>query len=209
MDRAKETRTSNEKVTLHRCTFVGSCTPGASRSGVGIHLNSPLSDSRPYTLGFTFSTSTTFLIDGLGYWDNRQPGSHQVGIWDSLGNLLVSTTVLATDPVSGHFRYSSVSYSLTPGTYTITGEFLGDGTFNSGATGITSLPGYTWLSDVQQFGSGLNYPTFTTGSYGPNGIGEVNFTVGSGTSVPEVSSLLLLGSGLLGIVGTLRRKRIS
>ena len=57
-----------------------------------------LSDSRPFTVGYTFSLSAPVTINALGYWDNGRGSSHQVGIWDSAGTLLTSTTVLGTDP---------------------------------------------------------------------------------------------------------------
>lgn len=73
------------------------------------------------------------------------------------------------------------------------------------ATGITTLAGYTWDTDEQTYGFGLNEPTVSTGGYGNNGILWADFSVGSSV-IPEPSSLLLFGTGLLGVAGAIRRK---
>src|SRR5437763_4413524 len=78
---------------------------------------------RPGTVGYQFSTSLPFNVDALAYWDDGLGNSHQVGIWNSGGTLLVSTTVLDGDPIQGHFRYDSIpTFPLAPGGVTIGGE---------------------------------------------------------------------------------------
>ena len=62
-----------------------------------------LTDSRPFTLGYEFTTSGPLNVNALGYWDDGLKNNQQVGIWDSVGTLLTSTTVLGTDFLQGHF----------------------------------------------------------------------------------------------------------
>jgi hypothetical protein len=165
-----------------------------------------LSDGRAFTLGYSFTTSVDLNINALGFWDDGQGTDHQVGIWDSLGNLLLSTTVLGTDTISGHYRWHDVSYALTAGSYVIGGEYTG-GEFPADAQGVTTISGYTWGSDLQIDGAGLIFPTTdTSGSYGQNGILIPNFSVDS-TEAPEPLSIGLTGFGLLAFA--IRRKLAS
>ena len=159
-----------------------------------------LTDSRAFTIGYEFNLSSAVTIDALAYWNDGLGNNHQVGIWDSAGNLLTSTTVLGGDTVQGHFRWHSIgAYTLAAGNYVIAGEYLGNGDpFVTQAQGVTAIPQYTWLGDRQQFGAGLNYPTFNTGgAYGNNGIFMVDFSV---AAVPEPATYFA-GALLVGIFG--------
>jgi hypothetical protein len=169
---------------------------------------STLNDSRPYTLGYEFITTTTLDINALGYWVDGNSNNHQVGLWTSTGTLLASTTVLSTDPIVGNFQYDSIAdVILAPGDYIIGGEFLGNNDpFPYDALGVTTIPGFTWVTDWQIQSAGLNFPTDTTGgSYGANGILLANFSVNTG-AIPEPVTLALTAAGLAGL-GLLRKIR--
>lgn len=167
-----------------------------------------LNDSRPFTLGFDFSLSSSKTLNALGYTTVGFSANQMVGLWDSGGTLLVSTTVTPGDLQQGFFRWSNVSpLLLGPGTYTIGGTYNG-GPFASSANNVVFTPGYTWLTDRQEFGVGLNRPTLSTGgNYGTQGIPQVNLSFGDGAVVPEPSAwaLLILGFGAVG--ATMRRSR--
>lgn len=188
---------------LMACTFAAADTINPV---VSFTSTSTLVDSRPFTLGYKFTTTTALDINALGYWNDGLLNNHQVGLWDTSGNLLTSTTVLAADAITNAFRYHSIAnFILAPGTYVIGGQFLGNGDpFPYLAQGVTTIPGYTWITDLQLFGSGLNFPTVSTGGiYGNNGIALVNLSV---QAAPEPSSVVLLGTGLVCLVSRLRKK---
>jgi hypothetical protein len=72
------------------------------------------------------------------------------------------------------------------------------------ATGVVTIPGYTWVTVEFSLGSGLNYPTSSSGSlYRENGILVVDF---SATPAPEPSGLALARVGLFGMAGFVWRK---
>ena len=167
-------------------------------------------DGGAFTLGYTFSLSGPVTINALGVWNDGLSNNRAVGIWDSANVLVATTTVLGTDPLVGHFLWGSIADTvLAAGRYTIGAEFPannGPNIFPENALGLTTIPEYSWGTDVQSFGAGLNFPTFQTGgNYGDNGLLYANFSV-TATSVPEPISITLFGAGLVG-VGAFRRRR--
>ena len=167
-------------------------------------------DSRPFSIGYVFDLTSAVTVDALAYWDDGLANSHQVGIWDVVGNLLVSTTVAGDDTLVGHFRWDSVApVTLAAGRYTIAGEFLGN-LFPVSATGITNIAQYSYVGSVQSQG-GFQQPTDSFGAdYGGNGLIVANFSVVSGSvadAIPEPATwgLMILGFGGIGAV--LRRRR--
>lgn len=167
-----------------------------------------LNDSRPFTLGFSFSLSSARTVNALGYTTVGFGSNQDVGIWDAGGNLLASTTVSTSDPVVGHFAWASIpNLALAAGTYVIGGTYNG-GPFPSGAAGVTSAPGYSWITDLQAFGSGLNFPTVSTGGgYGQNGIPQVNFSLAGAVPEPAGWALMIGGFGLMGGALRLRARK--
>ena len=174
--------------------------------------SNPLSDNRPFTLGYEFTTSAAFNINALGYYADGAGYSHDVGIWDTSGNLLVSTTVQPSDPAQNQFQWDHVNYLLAPGTYVIGGQSYEEGDsylFPANANGVATLPGFAWVTDLQLYGSGLNFPTVGNIGYGNNGILTVDFSVATESPIPEPSSLILLATGLLSAAGMIRRRLAS
>jgi hypothetical protein len=163
----------------------------------------------PFTLGWQFTLSQSITVTGLGAFDDSQDGlaeSHDVGIWDSLGNLMGSATVASgtTDPLLNQFRYASASFTLGPGTYNIGALWL-DGadnnTFPGDVTSYTTAAAVTFDANAYVGGGTLANPINSVDNqaayFGPN------FTY---STTPEPGTLVMLGSGLLALGGMARRK---
>lgn len=160
----------------------------------------------PFTFGYSFSTSVPFNVDALAYLVDGYGINHQVGLWDSGGTLLVSTTVLNTDPIQGHFQYHSIpTFSLVPGAYTIGGQSpSGNAPLNAG--GVVTVSGFTWTGDKWVYApGGLSYPWQQSNGAGQNGYLAANFSIAVPEPVPLPAALVLFGSGLVGVVGWQRK----
>jgi PEP-CTERM motif len=163
------------------------------------------SDNRTFTAGYQFSLSSTVTVNALGVWNDGAGYSHDAGIWDSVGNLITSTTVTGGDPLVDNFLWQSISpVTLGPGTYTIGDQLYEAGNIYSipvSASGVTTIPQYTWLADEQVPGPGLVWPTGSYGGYGQNGILSVDFSVSGGVPEPSTWALMLIGFAGLGFAG--------
>lgn len=103
-------------------------------------------------------------MPGLGIHVNS---SHQVGIYDSSGNLLASATVDNSSTASNGYLYTSLGSPLllTSGNYSIAGTTLG---LNDGwiyqADNLVTDPNITYLDSWYSSGNGgeLSFPTNDT-----------------------------------------------
>lgn len=167
----------------------------------------------PFTLGWVFTTNHSIKVTQLGLFDDSLNGlvdSYQIGIFDAAGNLLGSTTIAngTTDPLINQFRYAPLASAITVaagqqyeiGALVLTGD--DPPVFPGNAMNFSANPAINFVESSFALGGTLSAPlnsvTTQPGYFGPN------FTF----VTPEPGTLVLIGSGLLGLAGTIRRKLV-
>jgi hypothetical protein len=204
------------------CGLVAACAPYLQatpygQAFTGAALGSQLGNG-PFTLGWSFDVSGSITVTGLAVYHDNGVGlleNHDVGIWDAVGNLIVSATVVPADPClldqlgAQEWCTVGVRATLGPGTYTIGAvwnslldNMIFPGTLAGEGIANVNGPNVFFIQNEFIAGGVLTDPINTTGDtmsyFGPN--------FSYAPSVPEPGTLVLLGSGLLGAVGVIRRK---
>jgi hypothetical protein len=204
---------------------ITSATAQVALSFSSVGANSFL-DSTGRMVGWEFTVDQTLEVTQLGWFDldgNGLNTSHQVGIWDTADQSLVTSVTIAAGTVEElmtGFRYvtlGSPAYLLPGLTYRIAGFDPGTGgdahvwdVFHSGYANY-EVSGFTVDANINltagdALGAGaasFGYPLGPIGDersvlMGPN----MTFTV-----VPEPSATVLVAAGLAVLVTALRQRR--
>ena len=176
----------------------------------------------PYTFGNRFTVGAKDIVvtklgyADLNYQDYTQSGdgladSHDMGIWNDSGTLLASLTVPSgtSAALTNGFRYAELTNSLTleaNHTYILGGNTTGSENHDLYKLGgsFTTGTGVTILGRQQIAGSSLACPNESL--LGGDVWGSVNMQY---STIPEPSMLVLVITGLWGLVAYAWQKRKS
>jgi hypothetical protein len=190
-----------------------------SRAGLAINFSSTPyiggTDNTSWVMGFEFVPKVPIYVTSLGLYDYGANGltqAHNVGIYDSIGNLLGSDSVSNADPLTDSFHF----HAITPlrlekdGVYYIMGV-TGTEIYTYRTGGFVVDPSINFINDtaysVPNLGV-LHFPDYSAGYYDLWGGGWFGPNFESTTlPVPVPPTLLLLSSGLLGLVGWRRLRK--
>lgn len=161
------------------------------------------------TLGWEFTVNSTVNLTAFGFFNDGGAisTSHQVGLWDTSGNLLTSGTVgpSASDTTIGLFDYSTTApYTLQAGTTYVIGALLSSSdAYYVDPSSIGPDPSISWVQGQYDtngaaaltfpqtaldpaFGEGYAFfgPSFEVASLAPPG-------------VPEPTSLIAVPVGMV------------
>ncbi len=158
--------------------------PALDFSTPGVLANNWSPTLNGFSMGWEFDVLAPIEVSRLGYFNHGPQGGgivtpHEVGIFDSYGTLLVSTTVNPGDPVSGLWVWKSLAtpFTLAPGTgYVIAGLTGPTDLYTYSVSSIAVDPRIAYVKNrYQRTPSGtLINPLYTTSFYpgyhwfGPN-----------------------------------------
>lgn len=181
----------------------------ASAGALGIDFTSAggVGTNGSWSLGYEFQALQSVNVTGLAFYTGSGISqNHDVGLWDSNGTLLASTTITSGSAAigTGGFLFESISpVALTAGDYYYVAGETGSDSYSWAPSGVTVNPAIAFVASAYVSSGTLAFPgttdSGTVGYFGGN-------VVLGGVAAPEPSSVgLLLGGGMM-LLGLARRR---
>ena len=193
-------------------------TPGTSHAILGVEIDDITTDftNGSWNLGWRFQVNNDITVTDLGLYDDGKNGfsadgiSHIAALWTDDGTLLSSVEVTGSSELDNWFRFESIDpVLLSSGSIYRIAAITGSQNYTWNPNIVNYHPDITFLEDRWTLGTTLLFPEST--QFIGDGFFGGNFRAGQGDGgndnvVPEPASMMLLGSGLLGMIGIRNRK---
>jgi hypothetical protein len=181
-----------------------------------VYSNGPINGTTDaWSINDPYVVSDSFVVPGGGASINGLI----FGAWLVPGSLLMSAQISITSSEFGGTSYFDQVVNFTESGCSGNQYGYNVCTETSSAFGPVNLAAGTYWLNLENANAGLDAPVYWDENSGPssasaNSVGTIpseSFTLlgtmtTSGSSVPEPSSILLIGSGILGLAGVLRRR---
>ena len=193
------------------------CLAGVPAGAQTIYSNGPIDGSTDaWTVDFGYIVSDTFTVGSGGATMDRL----SFGAWILPGDVLLSTEIIVSSSEFGGTTFTDQTVNITQSS--CSGNQFGYNVCTASANLLTPVnlaAGSYWLNLANAV-TNTGDPIYWDENSGPsqaseNSVGTIpseSFTVLGTTSTtgtaptPEPSGIVLLGSGILGLAGVLRRK---
>lgn len=204
---------------LHTALFTVAC--------IAAHAQTPVFSLTPdpnnttnvglgFSLGYVFSTTSDVTVTSLGYFTNggSLTETHDVGIFDSTGTLLGSTTISNASTSIANFKYESVApIALKANTeYQLMAQSGYNDVYTYDPTSLTTDPRVTlggdrfWFDPNDQTGTASNVLHFGDSTAGVVGYFGANLILAS-SPVPEPNAGIMLTAMLVAGSATFMARR--
>jgi hypothetical protein len=179
-----------------------------------VYNNGPYNGTNDgWTINFGFAVSDSFNTAS-----GTQISGFEIVYWDASSTDLLTTVDMSIGTTSFGSNISSGTYGTFSNTFLGTnqyGYFLYDWRAQTGLINYSGAGYITLQNACSTSGCSVSNPIYWDENSGPstayeNTLGSIpseSFTLyGGGSTTPEPSSIMLFGSGILGLAGVLRRK---
>lgn len=188
-------------------------TLGCASAKADVYDNGPTNGSiDAWVINFGFATSDSFIVSGA----SANLTGLQFASWVLPGDTLASAEVSITSQEFGGTVFFDQTMNFTQ-SGCVANQF-GFEVCTETANFNLTLPGGTFWLTLQNADVPNGDPAYWDENYGPSSASEnqigtiyseaftINGTVNGTGSTPEVSSILLFGTGVVGLAGVLRRR---